>query len=90
MICCCRYLLLRRTIVLLESGKRKAETPSAIIPVLIGDETKAVAASAVLREQGHFCSGNPLSDRGSRPGALARDPDRDAHRLKKSICSLPR
>ena len=37
-----------------ESGKRKAETPSAIIPVLIGDETKAVAASAVLRERGIF------------------------------------
>ncbi len=37
-----------------EIGNRKSEIPSAIIPVLIGDETRAVAASAALREQGIF------------------------------------
>jgi 7-keto-8-aminopelargonate synthetase-like enzyme len=37
-------------------GDRSEACPtlSAIIPVLIGDETKAVAASAALREQGIF------------------------------------
>jgi 8-amino-7-oxononanoate synthase len=37
-----------------EIGNRKSEIPSAIIPILIGDESKAVAASAALREQGIF------------------------------------
>jgi 8-amino-7-oxononanoate synthase len=37
-----------------EIGNRKSEIPSAIIPVLIGDETRAVAASAALRERGFF------------------------------------
>jgi len=37
-----------------EIGNRKSEIPSAIIPVPIGDESKAVAASAALREQGIF------------------------------------
>jgi 8-amino-7-oxononanoate synthase len=37
-----------------EIGNRKSEIPSAIIPVLIGDETKAVAVSAALRELGIF------------------------------------
>ena len=37
-----------------EIGNRKSEIPSAIIPVLIGDETKAVAISAALREQDIF------------------------------------
>jgi 8-amino-7-oxononanoate synthase len=37
-----------------EIGNRKSEIPSAIIPILIGNETRAVAASAALREQGIF------------------------------------
>ena len=37
-----------------EIGNRKSEIPSAIIPILIGDETRAVAASAALRERGIF------------------------------------
>jgi 8-amino-7-oxononanoate synthase len=37
-----------------EIGNRKSEIPSAIIPVLVGDESKAVAISAALREQGIF------------------------------------
>ena len=37
-----------------EIGNQKSEIPSAIIPVLIGDETQAVAASAALRERGIF------------------------------------
>jgi 7-keto-8-aminopelargonate synthetase-like enzyme len=35
-------------------GNRQSAIPSAIIPILIGDETKAVAASAALRERGIF------------------------------------
>jgi 7-keto-8-aminopelargonate synthetase-like enzyme len=35
-------------------GDRKAAIPSAIIPVLIGEEARAVAASAALRERGIF------------------------------------
>jgi 7-keto-8-aminopelargonate synthetase-like enzyme len=35
-------------------GVRNPQLKSAIIPVLIGDETRAVAASAALREQGIF------------------------------------
>jgi len=35
-------------------GNRQSAIPSAIIPVIIGEETKAVAASAALREQGIF------------------------------------
>jgi 8-amino-7-oxononanoate synthase len=37
-----------------EIGNRKSEIPSAIIPVLIGDEAKAVATSATLRERDIF------------------------------------
>ena len=37
-----------------EIGNRESEIPSAIIPVLIGDEARAVAISAALREQGIF------------------------------------
>jgi 8-amino-7-oxononanoate synthase len=37
-----------------EIGNGKSEIPSAIIPVLIGDETQAVAVSAALRETGFF------------------------------------
>jgi 8-amino-7-oxononanoate synthase len=37
-----------------EIGNRKSEIPSAIIPVLIGDEARAVATSAALREQDIF------------------------------------
>ena len=37
-----------------EIGNRKSEIPSAIIPVLIGDEASAVAASTALRERGIF------------------------------------
>ncbi len=37
-----------------EIGNRKSEIPSAIIPVIVGDEAGALAASAVLREQGIF------------------------------------
>jgi 8-amino-7-oxononanoate synthase len=35
-------------------GNRQSEIPGAIIPVLIGDEARAVAASAALRERGIF------------------------------------
>ena len=35
-------------------GNRQSPIPGAIIPILIGDETRAVAASAALREQGIF------------------------------------
>ena len=35
-------------------GNRKPGVPSAIIPVLIGDEARAVAVSAALREEGFF------------------------------------
>ena len=35
-------------------GVRNPQLKSAIIPILIGDESKAVAASAALREQGIF------------------------------------
>jgi 8-amino-7-oxononanoate synthase len=37
-----------------QSAIRNPQLKSAIIPVLIGDETRAVAASAALREQGIF------------------------------------
>ena len=37
-----------------EIGNQKSEIPSAIIPVIVGDEAGAVAASAALREQGIF------------------------------------
>ncbi len=37
-----------------EIGNQKSEIPSAIIPLIIGDETKAVAAANQLREQGLF------------------------------------
>jgi 8-amino-7-oxononanoate synthase len=37
-----------------EIGNRKSEIPSAIIPILIGDETRAVATSAALRERDIF------------------------------------
>lgn len=37
-----------------EIGNRKSEIQSAIIPLIIGDETAAVAASNTLREQGLF------------------------------------
>jgi 8-amino-7-oxononanoate synthase len=37
-----------------EIGNRKSEIPSAILPVIIGDETRAVAASAALRERDIF------------------------------------
>ena len=37
-----------------EIGNRKSKTSGAIIPVLIGDETRAVAVSAALRERGIF------------------------------------
>jgi 8-amino-7-oxononanoate synthase len=37
-----------------QSATRNPQFKSAIIPILIGDETKAVAASATLREQGFF------------------------------------
>ena len=37
-----------------EIGNRKSEIPSAIIPVIIGDESKAVAVSTALREKGIF------------------------------------
>jgi 7-keto-8-aminopelargonate synthetase-like enzyme len=39
-----------------KDGDRRDACPtlSAILPVIIGDETKAVAASAALREQGIF------------------------------------
>jgi 8-amino-7-oxononanoate synthase len=37
-----------------EIGNRKSESPSAIMPVQIGDETTAVASSAALRERGLF------------------------------------
>ncbi len=37
-----------------EIGNRKSEIPSAIIPILIGDEARAVVASAALRERDIF------------------------------------
>ena len=37
-----------------EIRNRKSEIPSAIIPVIIGDESKAVAVSIALREKGIF------------------------------------
>ena len=37
-----------------EIGNRKSEIPCAIIPILIGDESKAVEAAAKLREQDIF------------------------------------
>ena len=37
-----------------EIGNRKSEIPSAIIPILIGDESKAVAVSTALREKDIF------------------------------------
>jgi 7-keto-8-aminopelargonate synthetase-like enzyme len=37
-----------------EIGNRESEIPSAIIPVMIGDEARSVAASAAMREQGVF------------------------------------
>ncbi len=37
-----------------EIGNRKSEIPSAIVPILIGDETRAVATSAALRERDIF------------------------------------
>ena len=40
--------------VLARDRSRKSEIPSAIIPVIVGDETGAVAASAALRERGIF------------------------------------
>ena len=71
-------------------GNRQSPIPGAIIPILIGDETRAVAACRRVARAGHFCSGHPLPDRGPRPGAFARDTDRNPYRLKKSICSSPR
>jgi 8-amino-7-oxononanoate synthase len=37
-----------------EIGNRKSEIPSAIIPVIIGDESKAITVSIALREKGIF------------------------------------
>ena len=36
------------------TGNRQSKIPSAIVPILIGDETKAVEAAAKLREQNIF------------------------------------
>jgi 8-amino-7-oxononanoate synthase len=44
----------RRKLLWTRVGELKSEIPSAIIPILIGDETKAVAISATLREQDIF------------------------------------
>ena len=37
-----------------EIGNRESEIPSAIVPILIGDETRAVATSAALRDRDIF------------------------------------
>ena len=37
-----------------EIGNRKSEIPCAIIPLILGDENKTLAAAAALREQGIF------------------------------------
>ena len=37
-----------------EIGKRKTEIPCAIVPLILGDEAKAIAAAAKLREQNIF------------------------------------
>ena len=50
-----RKLLWTRVVELKSKiGNRESEIPSAIIPILIGDETRAMATSAALREQGIF------------------------------------
>ena len=50
-----RQLLWRRVAELKSGiGNRRSEIPGAIIPILIGDESKAVATSGALREQGIF------------------------------------
>ena len=40
--------------VLARDRSRKSEIPSAILPVMVGDEARAVATSAALREQDIF------------------------------------
>ena len=72
-------LVARRAI---EFGTRKSlafRSHSAIIPLIIGDETKAVERRGHVARSRHFHSRHPLSDRRARPGAVARDPDRRAH-----------
>ena len=51
-----RRKLLWQRVADLKSGikNKKSKTPSAIIPVMVGDEARAVAVSAALREKGFF------------------------------------
>jgi len=51
-----RRAQLRQGVVIFkaESGKQNAETPAAIIPLILGDEAKAVSAAAKLRAQNIF------------------------------------
>ena len=51
-----RRAQLRRGVVKFkaESGRRKAEIPAGIIPLILGDEAKAVSAAAKLRAQNIF------------------------------------
>jgi 7-keto-8-aminopelargonate synthetase-like enzyme len=50
----CEHLWKRVTEFQSAIGNRQSAIPSAIIPVIIGDESAAVAAAAKLRDQGLF------------------------------------